>query len=112
MLMIGQTSKLAYFHTSILTMEAFCKSCKQWTKRIGNADDACEHCGTLLEADRISYQKEKEKIKLQSEAESLLLIREEDSERKRKLKKAAVWARVIFLLLVVLVCVVVFGSHG
>ncbi len=93
-------------------MESFCKNCKQWTKRIGNTDDVCEHCGTLLDADRISYRQEKEKIKKQSEAESLLFIREEDSERKRKLKKAAVWARVIFLILVVLVTLVVFGSHG
>ncbi len=93
-------------------MESFCKNCKQWTKRIGNAHDACEHCGNLLDAERISYRQEKEKIKKQSEAESLLFIREEDSERKRKLKKAAVWARVIFLILIVLVTLVVFGSHG
>lgn len=93
-------------------MEAFCKQCQQWTKRSGHSTDACEHCGNLLDADRISYRQEKEKIKKQSEAESLLFIREEDSECKRKLKKAAVWARVIFLILIVLVTLVVFGSHG
>ncbi len=93
-------------------MEAFCKQCKQWSKRSGLDTDRCEHCSALLEAERLSYQKEKEQIKLQSEAESLLLIREGDSERKRKLKKAAVWARVIFLLLVLAVMLVVFGSHG
>lgn len=93
-------------------MEAYCKNCKQWTKRSGHEDDVCEHCGVMLDAERISYRNEKEKIKKQSEAESLLLIREEDSDRKRKLKKAAIWGRVIFLLLIVLVFVVVFGSHG
>lgn len=93
-------------------MEAFCKNCKQWTKRSGNTDDVCEHCGYTLDAERIEYKLQKEEIKKQSEAESLLFIREEDSERKKKLKKAAVWARVIFLILLFVVCAVVFASHG
>lgn len=93
-------------------MEAFCKNCNKWTNRKGTVQDVCEHCGQLLEKDRIEYRIEKEKIKKQSEAESLLLVREEDSDRKKKLKKAAVWARVIFLLLLFIVCAVVFASHG
>lgn len=89
-----------------------CHKCNKWTNREGNADDVCEHCGHLIEEDRINYKLKKDEIKKQSEAESLLLIREEDSERKKKLKKAATWARVIFLVLLFAISAIVFASHG
>lgn len=92
--------------------ESLCSSCKQWSKTNGLENDVCEHCGELLNKERISYRTEKEKIKKQSEAESLLLVRDEDSDRKRRLKKIAIWSRVIFIVLVFVVMIIMFASHG
>ena len=93
-------------------INAKCQNCNQWSERMGLETDCCTHCGALLDEQRISYRKEKHKVKEQSEAESITFIRDDDSPQKRRLKKAIIWGRVIFLLLIVLVTLVVFGSHG
>lgn len=92
--------------------EQLCHQCKKWTTRAGLESDVCEHCGALLDEHRLKNREEKHKIKKQSEAESLFFIREEDSERKRKLKKAAVWGRLLFFILLFGTIIVIFLSHG
>jgi len=93
-------------------IQAYCKSCKLWSSRIGHVTDQCEHCGALFDQDVLSVKSEKEKIRKQSENESILFVREEDSAQKKKLKQVAIKIRFIVIAVLFVIMMVVFLSHG